>query len=294
MNPPSRQGVVRPKEESSAQKRRKGGNAAEAVSPAAKSLKATNNNQSIDQAHHQDSTQNHGLRQNNRLQINYLARLHPEDIPLISANDSMPNALALLNRYHDVLERSESLASNLGARPLSSVLIGSFERMFDSPSPRILQHPAVGINVDGAIGDDGRGHVTWLDVVEHAANHPDRFLLTQLRNGDGSEGPKVCQFYCKYCKVQISEHDWTLVHMGMPQKMIPPQPIAEDEEKELGTLEILEKSVRTITALADQGEPSFSSPLSLSLFKTVMQSLPKTCLRHIYTRNLCVSSYERS
>jgi hypothetical protein len=35
--------------------------------------------------------------------------------------------------------------------------------------------------------------------------------------------------------------------------MIPPQPIIEDEEKELGTLEILERNLGQICQLADQG-----------------------------------------
>jgi hypothetical protein len=39
----------------------------------------------------------------------------------------------------------------------------------------------------------------------------------------------------------------------MPQKMIPPQPIIEDEEKELGALEILEKNLQSIIQAADQG-----------------------------------------
>jgi hypothetical protein len=36
--------------------------------------------------------------------------------------------------------------------------------------------------------------------------------------------------------------------------MIPPQPIIEDEEKELGTLEILERNLGQICQLADQGK----------------------------------------
>jgi hypothetical protein len=44
----------------------------------------------------------------------------------------------------------------------------------------------------------------------------------------------------------------------MPQKMIPPQPIIEDEEKELGALEILEKNLQQIIQMADQGKQIFS------------------------------------
>ena len=54
-------------------------------------------------------------------------------------------------------------------------------------------------------------------------------------------------------QVQISEEDYVLISSGIPQKMIPPQPIVEDEEKELGTLEILEKNLGQIVQLADQG-----------------------------------------
>lgn len=43
-----------------------------------------------------------------------------------------------------------------------------------------------------------------------------------------------------------------LISSGIPQKMIPPQPIIEDEEKELGTIEILEKNLGQICQLADQ------------------------------------------
>lgn len=42
--------------------------------------------------------------------------------------------------------------------------------------------------------------------------------------------------------------------------MIPPQPIIEDEEKELGALEILEKNLQQIIQVADQGR-------SMSSFK---------------------------
>merc|ERR1711881_334513 len=66
-----------------------------------------------------------------------------------------------------------------------------------------------------------------------------------------SEGMRVCQIHTKQCRVQISEEDFMLINSGMPQKLIPPQPIVEDEEKELGTLEILEKHLSSISHLAD-------------------------------------------
>ncbi|KAF2466288.1 uncharacterized protein BDR25DRAFT_328039 [Lindgomyces ingoldianus] len=171
----------------------------------------------------------------NHLQINYLARHCDNDLPLITNDDTLPNILTLLSDYQGVLDRHESMACNLGARPLGPILIKRFERLFDGP-PRVLK----------SHGKDGTT-VTWLDVVEFARNKPEQFQLGQM-----SEGVRVCQFYTKQCRVQISEEDFVLISSGIPQKMIPPQPIIEDEEKELGTLEILEKNLGQICQLADQ------------------------------------------
>lgn len=171
----------------------------------------------------------------NHLQINYLARHCENDLPLITNDDTLPNILSLLSDYQGVLDRHESMACNLGARPLGPILIKRFERLFDGP-PRVLK----------SHGKDGTT-VTWLDVVEFARNKPEQFQLGQM-----SEGIRVCQFYTKQCRVQISEEDFVLISSGIPQKMIPPQPIIEDEEKELGTIEILEKNLGQICQLADQ------------------------------------------
>ncbi|KAF1809482.1 hypothetical protein P152DRAFT_366173, partial [Eremomyces bilateralis CBS 781.70] len=176
-------------------------------------------------------------RTTNTLQINYLARQFEDDLPLVSTDDTMPAILHLLGEYQGVLDRHESMGGNLGARPLGPILIKRFERLFDGP-PRVIK----------AHGKDGgAAGVTWLDVVEFARNKPEQFTLGQM-----SEGVRVCQFYTKQCRVQVSEEDWVLINSGIPQKMIPPQPIMEDEEKELGTLEILEKSLASIFHLADQ------------------------------------------
>ena len=90
--------------------------------------------------------------------------------------------------------------------------------------------------------------MTWLDVVEFANSKPEQFVL-----GAQSEGQRVCQIHTKQCRVQITEEDFLLIKSGRPMKMIPPLPIVEDEEKELGTLEILEKALSGISHLADQG-----------------------------------------
>ncbi|KAJ6109099.1 hypothetical protein N7486_001333 [Penicillium sp. IBT 16267x] len=171
----------------------------------------------------------------NHLQINYLARQCPENLPLVSAEDNMPSIIHLIGEYDGVLHRHESIAGNLGACPLGPILIKRFERLFDGPP-----------HVDKPHGKDGPT-VTWLDVVEFAKNKPEQFNLEKSRNG-----VRICQFYIKQCRVEISEEDFVLIASGMPQKMIPPQPIIEDEEKELGALEILEKNLQQITQMADQ------------------------------------------
>ena len=170
------------------------------------------------------------------LQINYLARQYPDNLPLVSVDDTMPAIIHLLGEYDGVLHRHESIAGNLGACPLGPILIKRFERLFDGPPQVLKSH-----------GKDGPT-VTWLDVVEFAKNKPEQFNLEKSRNG-----VRVCQFYTKQCRVEISEEDFVLIASGMPQKMIPPQPIIEDEEKELGALEILEKNLQHITQMADQG-----------------------------------------
>lgn len=173
----------------------------------------------------------------NHLQINYLARQYQEILPLISSEDTLPALLNLIADYDGVLQRHESMAGNLGARPLGPILIKRFERLFESPPKVLKTHGKEGTTVG------------WLDVVEFARNKPEQFNLEKMR-----DGVRVCQFYTKQSRVEISEEDYVLIASGMPQKLIPPQPIVEDEEKELGTLEILEKNLGGVVQLADQGE----------------------------------------
>lgn len=174
--------------------------------------------------------------QANHLQINYLARQYSDDLPLVSAHDSLPAILRLIGDYDGILYRHESVAGNLGACPLGPILMKRFERLFDGP-PHVFKPN----------GKDSSG-ITWLDVVEFAKNKPDQFNLENSRNG-----VPVCHFYMKHCQVEISEEDYILIASGMPQKLIPPQPIVEDEEKELAALEIVEKNLQQIIQMADQG-----------------------------------------
>ncbi|GAB7348836.1 hypothetical protein MBLNU459_g7545t1 [Dothideomycetes sp. NU459] len=181
----------------------------------------------------------------NQLQINYLARQCAVDLPFITKDDTLPTILDVLSSYSHVLDRHESLASNLGARPLGPNLIKRFERCFDAPPEVIASHSHA---KNPQPGDDATPTVTWLDVVHFAQAHPAQFTLSTF-----SEGRRVCQFYYpqKQLRVQISEEDFLFISSGRCQDLIPPLPIWEDEEKEVGTCEILEKTLRELTNAAD-------------------------------------------
>lgn len=183
----------------------------------------------------------------NQLQINYLARQHKETIPLCTSNEKLTEILRLIGDYDGVIQRHESIAGNLGACPLGPILLKRFDRLFDGP-PRILKSHGRDVNL------------SWLDVVEFANNKPEQFNLEKMRNG-----VRVCQFYTKQCRVEISEEDFVLIASGMPQKLIPPQPILEDEEKELGVMDLLERNMGQVIMLADQGRPVHLHPPLLLL-----------------------------
>lgn len=174
--------------------------------------------------------------QGQQLQINYLKREKKDTIPLATAEEPLPRLLRLISEYDGVLQRHESLAGNLGACPVGPILLKRFERLFEGP-PRILKSNSRDPNI------------TWLDVVEFAQNKPEQFDLEKTRNGI-----RVCQFYLKQCRVEISEEDYVLIRSGMPQKLIPPQPILEDEEKELGVIDVLDRNLGKVVHSADQGE----------------------------------------
>ncbi|KAF3897039.1 C6 finger domain-containing protein, variant [Trichophyton interdigitale] len=208
------------------------------------------------QPHQQPHTQHQQHQQHQlphqHLQINYLARQYSDTLPLVSTDDTLPAILRWIGEYDGVLHRHESIAGNLGACPLGPILVKRFERLFDGP-PRVIRSASA--SASGGAGGAGAGSgdtakettVSWLDIVEFAKEFPDKFTLEKARSGS-----RVCQLDIKHARVEISEEDYVLIASGMPQKMIPPQPISEDEEKELGALEILEKNLVYIIQLADQ------------------------------------------
>lgn len=179
-----------------------------------------------------------------QLSINYLARQSHEDLPLLNKDDTLPSLLQLLAQYSNVLDRHESLASNLGARPLGPILIKRFERCFDAPPKVVASHHK------GSAGNpEETAHgITWLEVIEFARSHPSQFTLSTF-----SEGRRVCQFYYpqKQLRVQISEEDFLFINSGRCQELIPPLPIWEDEEKEVATCDVLETKLKELTNVAD-------------------------------------------
>jgi len=133
-----------------------------------------------------------------------------------------------------VLQRHESLAANLGAKLVGPLLLKSFEKLFEGPIKVTAPYPAE------------TAPITWLDVLEFARSKPQEFILSESRNGG-----RVCQFWTKQCSVEISEDDYRLILSGAPERMIPTQPIAEDETAELGTMDILEQRLSMLIKRAD-------------------------------------------
>ncbi|KAI1803709.1 hypothetical protein F4811DRAFT_523952 [Daldinia bambusicola] len=91
--------------------------------------------------------------------------------------------------------------------------------------------------------------VTWLDIVEFAKAKPGEFVLTPSPNGG-----RCCQFPLKGVQVEIGEDDWRLIVSGALDrfKLVPPQPLEEDETAELATLEIVEQRLQVLIKKADE------------------------------------------
>ncbi|KAK7754591.1 hypothetical protein SLS62_003374 [Diatrype stigma] len=91
--------------------------------------------------------------------------------------------------------------------------------------------------------------VTWLDIVEFAKSKPSEFTLTVMPNGT-----RCCQLPLKGVQVEISEDDWRLIVSGALDRfrLVPPQPLEEDETAEYATLDILEQRLNILIKRADE------------------------------------------
>ena len=85
--------------------------------------------------------------------------------------------------------------------------------------------------------------MTWLDIVEFAKSKPTEFPLV-LR----PSGLRTCQLQLKGVQVEIGEDDWRLIVSGALDRfrLVPPQPLEEDEAAEYATLDILEQRLNIL------------------------------------------------
>lgn len=110
----------------------------------------------------------------------------------------------------------------------------------------IFEGPIITTPPQNAMGAD---LVSWLDIVEFAKARPGDFNLITTPSGN-----RCCQFYLKGAQVEISEDDWRVIVSGTldRNRLIPPQPLEEDETAELATLEILEQRLKVLIKKADE------------------------------------------
>ncbi|GAW15419.1 hypothetical protein ANO14919_048280 [Xylariales sp. No.14919] len=175
----------------------------------------------------------------NTVPINYLSKSLVVKLKLIQGDsDAFSDVLGLINEYEGVLNRHESLAFNLGAKLTGSRLLKAMEGAFEGsitttpPQNQFTPDP-----------------VTWLDIVDFAKSHPQEFQLSST-----STGLRYCQFPLKGVQVEIGEDDWRLIVSGALDrfKLVPPQPLEEDETAELATVEIIEQRLQVLIKKADE------------------------------------------
>ncbi|KAK3331124.1 putative C6 finger domain protein [Apodospora peruviana] len=176
--------------------------------------------------------------------INYMSKTVPAKLQLIqSDSEAFSDVLSLIGDYEGVLSRHESLAANLGAKLTAPRLLRAVESLFEGPiavSPQVpYKEPPT----------PAWYTPTWLEIASFAASNPGDFNLTIT-----PDGRRVCQFNLKGLRVEISEDDWRLIMSGALDRfrMVPPQPLEEDEVAELATLDILEKRLKGLIKKADE------------------------------------------
>ncbi|KAI1178847.1 hypothetical protein F4777DRAFT_535871 [Nemania sp. FL0916] len=175
----------------------------------------------------------------NAVPINYLSRSLAGKLRLVQGDsDSFSEVLGLINEYEGVLNRHESLALNLGAKLTGARLLKAMEGAFEGS---ITTTP----HQDQFTSDP----VTWLDIVDFAKSHPQEFQLSSTPSG-----LRYCQFPLKGVQVEIGEDDWRLIISGALDRfrLVPPQPLEEDETAELATVEILEHRLQVLIKKADE------------------------------------------
>ena len=140
-----------------------------------------------------------------------------------------------LTQAEGVINRHESLAANLGAKLTGPRLLKILEKGFEgsittSPPQSQLPDP-----------------ISWLDILNFAKSNPEEFVLTTLPNG-----ARVCQFALRGVQVDIIEDDWRLIASGTLDRILPADPLDEDETAEIATVEILEGRLQPLIQKAEE------------------------------------------
>lgn len=150
--------------------------------------------------------------------------------------EAFTDVLGLISDYEAVLSRKESLAANLGAKLTGPKLVNAMERLFEGPISITPSDPRNG------------GAVTWLDIVQFAKASPNEFNLTTTDHG------RVCTFWLNGNQVEITEDDWRMIVNGTLDRfnLAPSQPLEEDEDLELATVEILNERLQVLIKKADE------------------------------------------
>ncbi|CAG8954279.1 hypothetical protein HYFRA_00005900 [Hymenoscyphus fraxineus] len=176
-----------------------------------------------------------GMSTGNVTQINYLVKARAEKLGLIEGDaETFRDVLGMIDEYEGVLQRHESLAANLGAKLVGPLLLKSFEKLFNEPIKIIQTSLAL------------EQSISWLDIVTFA-----RTNVSDFKPVEDIPGIRTYRVWIKGGQIEISEDDYRLIMSGAPERMIPTQPIAEDESAELGTLNILEARLGVLIKKAD-------------------------------------------
>lgn len=144
--------------------------------------------------------------------------------------------LGLVGDYEGVLSRHESLAANLGAKLTGPKLVKAMEGIFEGQISVSHRDP------------HNSSTVTWLDIIQFAKASPNEFTLTSTERG------RSCTFHLNGNQVEISEDDWRIIASGTLDRfnLAPAQPLDEDENLEVATLEILEQRLQVLIKKADE------------------------------------------
>ncbi|PHH69927.1 hypothetical protein CDD80_6368 [Ophiocordyceps camponoti-rufipedis] len=145
----------------------------------------------------------------------------------------------LVQKYSDVLNRSESLAASRGSDLIKPRLVNGIDGFFKGP---IVTTSFLETILARHVPSP---KVIWLDVIRYAKRNPHKFLLK-----DQPDGRRCCKFFCKGLRVEIPECDWRLISSGALDGLCLDRSFAEDHETELATVNDVEEQVSEVIGKA--------------------------------------------